>query len=454
MIVVDLFSGGGGLSEGFHENGYKIVAQVEKDRWACETLRTRMIYHHLRNCNDLNLYFDYLKKHRSYKTINQDRIFIYEKYPELVEILDHVVLNKKFGNPASDPQATSTKEIIRLIDNSLRFHNENSVNVIIGGPPCQAYSIVGRSRMKEQAEKDPRNYLFFYYLTIVKEYQPDVFIFENVPGILNAKNGLVFEKIKEEFELAGYRLTTGIEKDDQKNVIDFADYGIPQKRKRVLLFGIRQGLKIGYPVFERYKYNWTNTLKVRDIISDLPFLHPGQGDDHKITDYASEIMLNPFLKEIRQNSIGVLNHKARPLHERDREIYKLAIIAAKNGVQLKYPDLPSHLKTHNNEKIFLDRFKVHWWDNIPHTVVAHIAKDGHYNIHPDISQLRSLTVREAARIQTFSDNHVFEGPRTAQYIQVGNAVPPLMSKIIAKAIRDQLLSLNSDMPTCQSSSIS
>jgi DNA (cytosine-5)-methyltransferase 1 len=441
MIVIDLFSGGGGLSEGFHENGFKIVAQVEKDQWACETLRTRMIYHYLKSNNDLNLYFDYLKNRRSYRTINQDRKIISDKYPELVELLDHVVLNKKFGNPASDPHATSTKDIIQLINKSLKYHNENSVNVIIGGPPCQAYSLVGRSRMKEQAEKDPRNYLFFYYLTIVKEYQPEVFIFENVPGLLNAKSGLVFEKIKEEFELAGYKLASGIEKEDQKNVIDFANYGIPQRRKRVLLFGIRRGLNIGYPVFEKYKYNWTKTLTVRDVISDLPALHPGQGDDYKITEYALPASCNPFQEELRKNSIGVINHKARNLQDRDREIYKLAINAAKNGMQLKYPDLPAYLKTHNNEQSFLDRFKVHWWNNTPHTVVAHIAKDGHYNIHPDIIQTRSLTVREAARIQTFNDNHVFEGPRTAQYIQVGNAVPPMMSKIIAKAIKDQMLLL-------------
>jgi DNA (cytosine-5)-methyltransferase 1 len=441
MIVIDLFSGGGGLSEGFHENGFKIVAQVEKDHWACETLKTRIIYHYLKSVNDLDLYFDYLKNRQSYKAIKQDRKIIFNKYPELVELLDHVVLNKKFGNPASDNQATSTKEIIRLINKSLKFHNENSVNVIIGGPPCQAYSIVGRSRMKEQAEKDPRNYLFFYYLTIVKEYRPEIFIFENVPGLLNAKNGLVFEKIKEEFELAGYRLATGIDKEDQKNVVDFADFGIPQRRKRILLFGVRQGLNIGYPNFKKYKLNWAKPLTVKDIISDLPALHPGQGEDYKITEYAVPSSCNSFQEEIRQNSIGVLNHKARRLHERDREIYKLAINSAKNGVQLKYPDLPDHLKTHNNEQSFLDRFKVHWWDNIPHTVVAHIAKDGHYNIHPDIAQTRSLTVREAARIQTFYDNHVFEGPRTAQYIQVGNAVPPMMSKIIAKAIKDQMLLL-------------
>lgn len=441
MIVIDLFSGGGGLSEGFHEHGYQIVAQVEKDKWACETLRTRMIYHYLKSNNDLDLYFEFLRNRQTYKTINQDRKLIFNKYPELIELLDHVVLNKKFGNPANDSQATSTKDIIGLINKSLKFHNKNSVNVIIGGPPCQAYSIVGRSRMKDQAEKDPRNYLFFYYLTIVKEYGPEFFVFENVPGLLNAKNGLVFEKIKEEFEMAGYRLATGIEKDDSKNVIDFADFGIPQKRKRVLLFGVRQDLKFGYPDLEKYKFNWTKPLTVKDVISDLPSLRPGQGDDYKLTDYIFPIALNSFQEEIRKNSIGVINHKARSLHERDKEIYILAINAAKNGNQLKYPDLPAYLKTHNNEESFLDRFKVHWWDNVPHTVVAHIAKDGHYNIHPDITQVRSLTVREAARIQTFYDNHVFEGPRTAQYIQVGNAVPPMMSQIIAKAIKDLLFSL-------------
>lgn len=438
MVVIDLFSGGGGLSEGFHDNGYKIVAQVEKDHWACETLKTRIIYHFLKQENNLNLYNDYLLQRNSHMSIDSDRKLIFNKHPELIEILNHTVLNRKFGNPASDSSATSTKDIINLLEKSLKFHNKNSVNIIIGGPPCQAYSLVGRSRMKEQAARDPRNYLFYHYLSIVKEYRPEIFIFENVPGLLNAKKGLVFEKIKEEFDSIGYRILTGTEKEDKKNIIDFADFGIPQRRKRVLLFGIRHDLKISYPDYKKYQYKWGQKLTVKDVISDLPMLHPGQGDDHNVANYPHS-PLNLFQEEMRNNSVGVINHKARRLNNRDKEIYKLVIKAAEEGLQLKYPDLPAHLKTHKNEQSFVDRFKVHWWNNTPHTVVAHISKDGHYNIHPDLKQTRALTVREAARVQTFYDNHIFEGPRTAQYIQVGNAVPPLMSNIIAKAIQDKML---------------
>lgn len=145
---------------------------------------------------------------------------------------------------------------------------------------------------------------------------------------------------------------------------------------------------------------------------------------------------------MRENSIGIINHKVRTIQERDREIYKMAIESSNRGVQLKYNELPDNLKTHQNEASFLDRFKVHNWNAMAHTIVAHIAKDGHYNIHPDIEQARSLTVREAARIQGFPDNYKFEGPRTAQFVQVGNAVPPIMSRVIAKAIKSLLINSN------------
>lgn len=130
------------------------------------------------------------------------------------------------------------------------------------------------------------------------------------------------------------------------------------------------------------------------------------------------------------------NIRARKLNSRDKKIYQLAIEKSTKNEKLYYDELPKNLKTHKNEKSFSDRFKVHGMYDVPHTIVAHISKDGHYNIHPDIKQCRALTVREAARIQSFPDNYLFEGPRTAQYVQVGNAVPPLLSKAIARALKD------------------
>jgi DNA (cytosine-5)-methyltransferase 1 len=438
MVIIDLFSGAGGLSEGFHQEGFKTVAQVEKDKWACETLATRLIFHFLKEIGDLETYYDYLKASSSYKHLNSEREIIYRKYPEIKQIIEMQVLNKKFGNPQNDSSTTSTNDIISIINESLKFHKKNSVQLMIGGPPCQAYSLIGRSRMKESVEKDPRNFLFHYYKNLVEEYKPKAFVFENVPGLLTAKGGLVLEKIKEEFDRIGYTVLTGESENDKENILDFSDFGVVQRRKRVILFGFQSSMNLQYPNFNDYAISWGNEVTAYHAFSDLHTLQPNQGNDHKLVPYLDSVGLSDYQKFMRKDSIGVVNHKARAIIDRDREIYRLAIEKAKLNEQIKYPELPTKLKTHKNEKGFLDRFKVHKWNDIPHTVVAHISKDGHYNIHPDENQCRSLTVREAARIQGFPDNFKFEGPRTAQFVQVGNAVPPIMSHVIAKAIKEQL----------------
>lgn len=439
MIVIDLFSGAGGLSEGFHTHDFKIAAHVEKEYWACETIKTRLFYHFLKAQNDLELYHEYLRVSDNYRNIEQSRGFVFQRYPELREKLEMEVLNRKFGNPHNDPTATSSTQMIRLIQNSLQYSRATSVDLIIGGPPCQAYSLVGRSRMKESVDKDSRNYLFQYYKRIVDEFKPKAFVFENVPGLLTAKKGKVYQEIKESFDKIGYTVLSGTSQEDKSNVIDFADFGVPQRRKRVILFGFQKRLNYEYPNFERHKLSWNSLLTTRDVISDLPTLKPKQGHDLRLFEYdmtKGVDHLSPYELMMREDSIGFTNHFARPIKESDAEIYQIAIEHAIQGRQIKYNELPERLKTHKNEKAFLDRFKVHWWNSIPHTVVAHISKDGHYNIHPDIEQCRSLTVREAARIQGFPDNYKFEGPRTAQYTQVGNAVPPIMSGVIARAVKD------------------
>ena len=442
MIVIDLFTGAGGLSEGFHEEDFKIVAQIEKEKWACETLKTRMIYHFLRRNNDLDLYYELLRKSSDYRTIDQDREIVFKKYPEIRKKMELEILNRKFGNPANDPESTSSKKIVKEIYASLEYNKATNVDLIIGGPPCQAYSLIGRSRLKEAAQKDSRNFLFYYYLKIVNEFQPKAFIFENVPGILTAKNGQIFSIIQEEFDRIGYKLLSGNNSDHKDNIIDFSEYGVFQSRKRVILFGFKNHLNYTYPDFSSFAYSWIEKKNTKNAISDLPCLFPGQGEDLKLMEYPSgnDNKLSEYQRKMRENSIGVLNHKVRNINERDREIYKIAIGFAKRGLQLKYNELPNNLKTHQNEKSFLDRFKVHNWEELPHTIVAHISKDGHYNIHPDIKQARSLTVREAARIQGFPDNFKFEGPRTSQYVQVGNAVSPIMSNVIAKAIKKLITS--------------
>ena len=434
MVVIDLFSGAGGLTEGFLSEGYKFVAHVEKEYWACETLKTRIMYYYLKERNDLEMYNNYLISSNSYKDIEKNRECVFTKYPQLKSILEKTVLNKKFGDVTKDKSATDIKDIFKLIDTSMKYLKEKKVDIIIGGPPCQAYSIIGRSRMKEKVKEDERNYLFYYYRDIVKKYKPEMFIFENVPGIFTAQNGKIFDEISEEFNKIGYKLKVGNKEKREENLQEAINYSVYQTRKRVILFGVREDLNYDYPNFVKYAEKFNEEINTKNAILDLNKLKDGEGYDRKIVKYKNPPQ-SRYEEYLRRDSIGILNHKARKLNDRDREIYKLAIKKANKNEKLYYNELPESLKTHKNEKSFSDRFKVHGMYEIPHTIVAHISKDGHYNIHPDIKQCRSLTVREAARIQSFPDNFLFEGPRTAQYVQVGNAVPPLLSKAIARALK-------------------
>ena len=194
-----------------------------------------------------------------------------------------------------------------------------------------------------------------------------------------------------------------------------------------------------YPDIYKYKKEFKD-LSTLAAIGDLPKIQHNHGKLGDILEYpkCKKDELSNYQQYIRDERIGVLSHQSRMHNERDLRIYRLAINKSQKGEKLRYTDIPKEDRTHKNEKSFLDRFKVHGESEIPHTILAHLAKDGHYNIHPDIDQCRSLTVREAARIQTFPDNYVFEGPRGAQFTQVGNAVPPLMSQSIAKAVKDIL----------------
>lgn len=209
MVVIDLFSGAGGLTEGFLGEGYKFVAHIEKEYWACETLKTRIMYYYLKEKDDLEMYNEYLLSSDDYRNVAKNRKIVFGKYPELEEILNKTVLNKKFGNAKKDKDATDIKEIFKLIDKSMEYLNEKKIDLIIGGPPCQAYSIIGRSRMREKVKEDERNYLFYYYRDIVKKYKPKMFIFENVPGIFTAQEGKIFDEISQEFDKIGYKLKVG-----------------------------------------------------------------------------------------------------------------------------------------------------------------------------------------------------------------------------------------------------
>ena len=251
-----------------------------------------------------------------------------------------------------------------------------------------------------------------------------MFVFENVPGLLTAGGGSYLNEIISGFCERGY--------DVQYDILNASDYGVLQNRRRLILVGWKTGSNHYYP---RLKIN-EKKYKVSVLLEDLPELLPG--DEKK--EYKTKL-INEYLIEtgIREPSDVLTWHVARASSERDREIYRLAITAWTNGhKRLKYTDVPDSLATHNNKRGFLDRFKVVAPD-LPatQTLVAHISKDGHYFIHPSLSQARSISVREAARIQSFPDDFYFEGSRTAVFIQIGNAVPPLLAKNIAEALKVQ-----------------
>ncbi|MCI0449421.1 MAG: DNA cytosine methyltransferase [Chlorobi bacterium] len=401
---IDLFSGAGGLSEGFIRGGYFPVAHIEMDKDACNTLRTRTAYHYLKNKKIFKSYISYLKGE-----ITRDELF--KKIPAS---LLATVLNEKITEK-------TIKGIFEKIKTNLKTFKKQNVDIVIGGPPCQAYSNIGRSVDENGMKDDERNYLYKMYARFLNEFKPKIFIFENVPGIKTAKDGEIFKNLKKYFRRIGYEL-------DGK-VLNASDFGVLQNRKRIIIIGWRKELNFSYPELDKIKFNAT----VCDILTDLKPLKPGGVVNNgtylkKSTEYLAKF-------EIRNGLDFYTQHITRPHNENDLEIYRLVIDKwNKEKVRLKYTDLPKKNRTQKNLKSFLDRFKVINKKSNSHTLVAHIAKDGHYYIHPDIKQLRSISVREAARIQSFPDDYYFEGSRTSIFKQIGNAVPPLMSERIAKKI--------------------
>lgn len=396
IVCLDLFSGAGGLTEGFTNESFDIVAHIEKDLDACLTLKTRLSYHYLKNNNQIETYNNYIKK-----IITREEL--YSKVPN--NILQSVI-NEEISSE-------SFEKISKMI--KLNLH-ERKIDVIFGGPPCQAYSLVGRARDKHSMRKDKRKYLYLEYIKYLKEFKPKYFVFENVKGMLSSKNEeneLIIDKMVEDFEEAGFRF--------EYKVLNSKDFGVSQNRQRVVLFGYRKDLEFNYPNFDK-KY----PLTINDLFCDLPKLNSNNKSDK---------YNNREYKTVLRSDNSILSqHESRFNNERDLEIYRIAVDKFNENNPLKYNDLPKRLITHKNTKSFNDRFKVVDGNNISHTIVAHIAKDGHYYIHPDKMQNRSITVREAARIQSFPDNYYFEKSRTSAYRQIGNAVPPFMAKEISKKI--------------------
>lgn len=404
--VLDLFAGAGGLSEGFVRAGSEIVSHIEMDPKSCSTLITRMIYHALRKKGKLEDYKKYLQG-----KVTRDQLIA--KYG-LQKERDSVIC-AKIGKD-------NYKDLIEQVKTRL---NGKPLDIIVGGPPCQAYSYIGRARDKNM-HSDERNFLYKYYIEFLKALQPKIFIFENVPGIQSAGKGKYLAHMLQLMKDAGYST-------DYK-ILNAADYGVPQNRKRVILVGWnkKSGIK-AYPEFPKVERDY----KVKDFLSDLPKVKSGGGQIIKKFSKTNKLLRK--LGITRLDFDLLVDHITRPIRPQDLEIYTLAVLAKEKGENIKYNQLPERLKFHNNEISFLDRFKVVDANAFgSHTVVAHLAKDGHFYIHPDLQQNRSLTVREAARLQTFPDDYKFEGERGPQFKQIGNAVPPMLSELIAKELLQNL----------------
>lgn len=411
---IDLFAGAGGLSEGFVRAGFTPIAHIEMDKYACNTLKTRACYHYLKHNNLLSVYESYLKNRKEKEDGNK----LWSQVPD--EIVN-TVIQAAIGEDTINP----------LFEKVDKLRGGKEIDFIIGGPPCQAYSIAGRARKGKEMENDPRNELYKFYIMFLKKYKPKMFVFENVLGIISAKRGEPFKDLKECIKEAGYKM-------DLK-VLKASDYGVLQDRQRVIIVGWREELThLHYPDLEPIKEKYQ---VLKDLFSDLPTRKAGEGSMTGVVEYIKDIKEMQYLEKskIRGEMNFTTQHLVRPLNDNDRQIYLMASdLFIKEGKRLQYRNIPKEYQKHKNTERFQNRFQVVNPYGNSHTVVAHIAMDGHYyiypNLKPTLENVRSISVREAARLQSFPDDFYFEGSRSAALKQIGNAVPVVLAETIAKGV--------------------
>jgi len=505
--IIDIFAGPGGLGEGFsafkpkHNSPlFKIKLSIEMDKPAHKTLELRAFFRQFSDKQVPSSYYEYLKG-----IITREELF--DNHPEEAFLARKEAWQAELGKT---PQDSVYEHIQEALGESINW-------VLIGGPPCQAYSLVGRSKMQgtdnKKFKKDPRHYLFKQYLRILAKFQPPVFVMENVKGLLSAKIkkqktfDLILADLRKPLDAMekksglplSYKLFS-ISKKQQEDVnetdpkdfiVRSEDYGIPQTRHRIIILGIRSDVYKSDPVQLQHI---DKKISIDEVIGDLPKLRSGLSKEMdsvenwndavfsiKDSDWyksASKKLQETILRElgnIPENLSrgaaylpskeiplqlknwyldgaldGICNHETRSHIRADLHRYFFASIFAsinkRSPTIIDFPNelLPKHKNIQEaiNGSKFNDRFRVQRKGNPSTTVVSHISKDGHYYIHYDPSQCRSLTVREAARLQTFPDNYLFEGNKTEQYHQVGNAVPPLLAYYIAEIVYKVLTGAN------------
>ncbi len=502
--VIDLFAGPGGLGEGFSSladglgNGrFEVKVSIEKDEVAHKTLSLRALFRSFPGGKVPDCYYDYVRG-----KITREQLFA---NPAVAEQGKQALTEARCAELGKTPHQTIDGWIRKAVGGANEW-------ILIGGPPCQAYSLAGRSRLRPNNEKvfesDKRHFLYTEYLRIIKLFGPSVFVMENVKGMLNSKHGgsPIFDRILADLRNPGngatYLVRSLVVDGDEPKPLDYLieaeKFGVPQCRHRVILFGVRSDVAKAMPASARDAGRFklkaaTKRVNVEAALGGLPALRSrlSQKDDsHRVwrsvlkTAPESlrlwrmpirpdiEAAMEAAWKEAKAHEShgarfdptlialgdampaslrrwlhdsklgGVLQHETRSHMASDLHRYMFAACFARSqGYSPKlwlFPPklLPDHENMKDEDIPFVDRFRVQLAGEPSSTVVSHICKDGHYFIHPDPSQCRSLTVREAARLQTFPDSYFFEGTRTQQYHQVGNAVPPLLARQIAEVVFD------------------
>jgi DNA (cytosine-5)-methyltransferase 1 len=503
--VIDLFAGPGGLGEGFSslltragERVFKIRLSIEKDEHAHRTLELRAFFRQFPHGKAPGDYYDYLRGKTS-------RDALFTRFPSEAEAARKEAWWAELG-----AKEFSDDTVDERIQQAL---GGRKTWVLIGGPPCQAYSLVGRSRVigregLAKYEADPKHRLYKHYLRILAVHRPPVFIMENVKGLLSAtvKKQAIFQQILRDLahpldavpeaprsEELAYRLVSLVRPagnllgqfEPEDYVVKAEEYGVPQARHRVILLGVRDSFP-GKPA----ALQCAKPVAIERAIGDLPRLRSGLSKDEDAgklwlealqsiaqTAWPSDPKIDPTVRRAIGQVVdeidgdlgrgaefvpgkpapgfavrwfrdarlgGFCNHSTRGHIREDLHRYLFAsVYAQRHGRSPGLEDFPEGLlPKHRNVNqaiegaMFNDRFRVQLAGRPSTTVVSHIAKDGHYYIHYDPTQCRSLTVREAARLQTFPDNYFFEGPRTEQYQQVGNAVPPLLARQAAEIVAE------------------